>query len=108
MPLLKELRLQAKERGFRGYSVMSKGDLELMLAGLPPAPKKLRKNQVSRGTQTDFPICQECALKKVVTHLRFKDDANCRQIAHVDDEEIDTRTGEVVGCAVDHTRWRYR
>ena len=53
MTQLKELRQQVKAQGIKGYSVMNRDDLILALQG-KPVPKKLRKNQVSIGTQTDF------------------------------------------------------
>ena len=73
MTQLKELRQQAKEQGIKGYSVMNKDGLILALQG-KPAPKKLRKNQVSVGTQTDFEVCDKCSLKRFVTYLKFKAD----------------------------------
>ena len=103
MTLLIELRKQAKERGMKGYSTMNKDDLILALQG-KRVPKKLRKNQVSVGTQTDFPICNECGLRRLVTHLCFKGDAY-RKIAHVDDVKIDVGTGEVIGHEVDYSRY---
>ena len=83
--------------------MMNKDDLILALQG-KPVPKKLRKNQVSVGTQTDFPICNECGLRRFVTHLCFKADAQ-RKLAYVDGMEIDVETGEVLGCEVDYLRY---
>lgn len=106
---VKELRRQAKEKGLKGYSKMGKFDLQLLLAG-KRVPKKLRRSQVSVGTQTDFPVCNDCGLKAYVTHLSFKADAQRRKsltaptMAYVDDLEIDVDTGEVVGSAVDYSR----
>ena len=78
---------------------MNKDDLILALQGKRVA-KRLRKNQVSVGTQTDFPICNECGLKALTTHLCFKADREKRKIAHVDGIEIDVETGEVLGYEV--------
>ena len=94
MTQLKELRKQAKEKGFRGYSSLCKTDLELLLQG-KRVPKRLRRNQVSVGCQTDFPICNECGLQRYVTHLCFK--AEARKIAYDGDMEVDVETGEVLG-----------
>ena len=111
MTQLKELRQQAKAQGIKGYSVMSKDDLILALQG-KPVPKKLRKNQVSIGTQTGFEMCDKCSLKKFVTHLKFKADrlrgyenAEMRKIVCEDDLEIDKKTGEVCGYEVDYVRY---
>ena len=106
MTQLKELRKESKERGLKGYSTLCKTDLELLLAG-KPIPKRLRKNQVSIGTQTDFPICHTCGLQAYATHLCFKADAELRKIVHDGDMKIDAETGEVLGYDVDHTRYRY-
>jgi len=71
MTQLQELRKQAKERGLKGYSTMNFTDLCLLLAG-KPVPKKLRKNQVSVGTQSDFPPCNDCGLQQLLMYLSFK------------------------------------
>ena len=107
MTQLKELRKQAKERGIKGYSTLNKGDLELTLQG-KSVPKRLRKNQVSVGTQTDFPVCNDCGLEAYMTHLSFKADAKQRKVVYDGDLEFDAETGEVLGCEVDTTRefWR--
>ena len=104
MTHLKELRQQAREKGLKGYSKMVKADLQLLLAG-KRVPKKLWKNQVSVGTQTDFPVCNDCRLKVIVTHLSFKAEAQQRKIVNVDDLEIGIDTGEIVGCEVDYSRY---
>ena len=104
MTQLKELRATSEAQGIKGYSVMNKDDLILALQG-KPVPKKLRKNQVSVGTQTDFEVCDKCSLKRFVTHLKFKADrlrlsyehAEMRKIVYQDDLEIDDKTGEVCG-----------
>jgi len=97
MTQLKELRQQAKAQGIKGYSVMNKDD--------QPVPKKLRKNQVSIGTQTDFEVCDECSLKKLVTHLSLKANVEKRKIAYQDGLEIDVKTGEVCGYEIDYSRY---
>ena len=104
MTHLKELRQQAREKGLKGYSKMVKADLQLLLAG-KRVPKKLWKNQVSVGTQTDFPVCNDCRLKVIVTHLSFKAEAQQRKIVNVDDLEIGIDTGEIVGYEVDYSRY---
>ena len=115
MTQLQELRKQAKELGIKGYSGMNKEDLSLALQG-KRVPKRL---QTSIGTQSDFPVCNECGLKALVTHLSFKADAKDRPpvgrakgvaaqhdpVGHkvqqrciVDgDIEVDVETGEVLG-----------
>ena len=75
MPQLKELQRKAKELGIKRYSSLNKDELILALQGEPV----LRKNQRSVGTQTDFPICNECGLQRFVTHLCFKADAEQRK-----------------------------
>ena len=104
MTQLKELQKQAKERGIKGYSTMNKGDLELALEG-KRVPKRLKRNQVSVGTQTDFPICKECALQRYVTHLKFVNDAKQRKIAYDSDLKFDAETGEVLTYEVDYSRY---
>lgn len=83
---------------------MNIAELHLLLAW-KSVPKKLRKNQVSVGTQTDFPVCNDCGLKQFITHLSFKADAQQRKIIHDGDLEIDAETGEVVDCEVDYSRY---
>ena len=106
MTQLKELRKQAKDQGLRGYSTMRKEDLELLLEG-KPVPKRLRKNQVSVGVQTEFLLCKDCELKRVFTRLHFQADAiERRKIAEIDDMRIDMETGKVLGYEVDYVRYR--
>ena len=112
MAQLKELRQQAKAQGIKGYSVMNKDDLILALQG-KPIPKKLRKNQVNVGTQTDFEVCDKCSLKRFVTHLKFKADrlrlsrehTEMGKIVYQDDLEIDDKTGEICGYEIDYSRY---
>ena len=101
MTQLKELQKQAKEQGIKGYSTMNKGDLELALQGRR-VPKRLKRNQVSVETQTDFPICKECALQRYVTHLKF---VNERKIAYDGDLKFDAETGEILTYEVDYSRY---
>ena len=82
---------------------MGKFDLQLLLSG-KRVPKKLRRNQVSIGTQTDFPVCKDCGLEAYIMHLSFKAAADQRKIAYDDILEIDVETGEIVGCDVDYSR----
>ena len=103
MTQLKELRQQAKVKGIKRYSVMNKDDLILALEG-KSIPKRLRKNQVSVGTQMDFPVCSECRVKALVTHLKFKADAEMRKVAYDGDMKIDVETGEVLENDVDYSR----
>jgi len=102
MTQLQDLRKQAKEKGLKGYSTMGVADLKLLLAG-KPVPKELRKNQVCVGKQTDFPICNECGLQQLVTHLCFKADAK-RKIIYDGDLKLDAGTGEVLEYEVDYSR----
>ena len=90
---LQELRKQAKERGLRGYSTMDRGELFLLLAG-KKVPKRLKKNQVSVGTQTDFLPCNDCGLRAYMTHLSFKAGAKRRIVAD-DGVEIDAESRRV-------------
>ena len=102
MTQLQDLKQKAKERGFRGYSTMNCGELLLLLAG-KKVPKRLKKNQVSVGTQTDFRPCNDCGLEAYMTHLSFK--AAAQERVHDGDLEVDVMTGEVVGCEVDYFRY---
>ena len=121
MTQLQELRRQAKEKALKGYSKMGKFDLQLLLAG-KRVPKKLRKNQVSVGTQTDFRMCDACALEAQIdifcllppgSYILYSDGRRVkidttpqqRRIFYDGDLEIDADTGEVVGCAVDYSRY---
>ena len=81
---------------------MDRGELGLLLAG-KKVPKRLKKNQVSVGTQTDFLPCNDCGLRAYITHLCFKADAK-RRIVVDDGVDIDAETGEVVGYELDYSR----
>ena len=99
MTQLQELKKQAKSLGLKGYSTLNMSELQLLIAG-KPVPKKLRKNQVSVETQTDFPPCNECGLLALTTHLCFKAAAE-RRVIYDGDEEINAETGEVLGYAIE-------
>ena len=86
---------------------MKKGDLQLLLEG-KRVPKKLKKNQVCVSTQTDFPVCNDCGLKALMTHLSFKADAEQRKLAYDGDLEFDAETGELVDCEVYYSRRQWR
>jgi len=92
-----ELKKKVKEKSLKGYSTMGVGDLQL-LAG-KRVSKKLHKNQVSVGTQTDIPPCNACGLEALATHLSFK--AKERKIVYDGDLEFDAETGELLGCLVE-------
>ena len=116
---LKELRWQAKEKGLKGYSTLRKEDLELLLSGKKPL-KRLRKKQVSDGTQTDYLecaefgkidwlICSECGMNRVVAELKREAEIAERRRRIVEDNGvfIDSKTGEVLDCDTD-LEWMYR
>ena len=86
MTQLQELKKQAKEKGFRECSTMNISELQLLLAG-KKVPKRLRKNQVSVGTQTDFKPCNECGLLVLTTHIGFKAAAAERRVIYDGDEQ---------------------
>ena len=104
MTQLKELRQQGKAQGIKGYSVMNKDNLILALQG-KPVSKKLRKNQVSVGTQTYFEMCESCSLKKFVMYLKFKADVEMRKTLYDDDMEIDIDNGKICGYEIDYSRY---
>lgn len=85
------MRQQAKEQGIKGYSAISKDDLILALQ-CKPVSKRIRKNQV----KIDFPACNECEVKALVTHLSFKAKTIHAKVIYVSDMEIDAETGAVL------------
>ena len=98
MTQLQDLKKLCKDRGLKGYSTLCKNDL-IMLLGGKRVPKRLKRNQVSVETQTDFPPCNECGLKALMTHLIFKANSQCK-IIYDGELEIDAETGEVVSWGV--------
>lgn len=99
MTQLQELKKQAKERGLKRYSKMNVFELQLLLSG-KRIPKKLRKNQVSVGMQTDFKPCNDCGLRWYIDdHLMYKVDKK-RKIIYDGDLEFDGETGELCGYDV--------
>ena len=102
---LKELRKEAKERGLKGYSTLSKDQLIQLLNG-EMIEKKLRKNQKSKETQTEFKQCEECAMSTLLYQLSLKAERNKikaeRRIVEEDNGVIiDIDTGEVLGMTVE-------
>ena len=59
MTTLKELKTEAKMSGLKGYSTMSRDQVQQLLRGEKMI--KYRKNQ----KQTEFPLCQTCAITKL-------------------------------------------
>ena len=102
---LKELRKEAKERGLKGYSTLSKDQL-IQLLNCEIVKKKLKKNQKSKETQTEFKQCEECALSTMFYQLtlRNKTLAKRRRRRIVEEDNgviIDIDTGEVLGMTVE-------
>ena len=104
---LKELRKNAKERGLKGYSTLSKDQLIQLLSG-EIILKKLKKNQKSKETQTEFKQCEECALSTMFYQLTLEVERNKtlaerrRRIVEEDNGVIiDIDTGEVLGLTVE-------
>ena len=104
---LSELREIAKKRGFKGHSVLSKENLKLLLQG-KRILKRLKRNQVNAETQTDFLYCEACFVKNRAFCMLNKNpfcnkcrSYHKRETEYVNDVEIDSCTGEVVGFAVD-------
>lgn len=86
---------KAREKRLKGYSRMNVYDLQLLLAG-KQVPKKMQKNQVSVGTQTDFRVCNDCSLRQYIDdHLMY------RKVIHDDDLKINAEPCEVLGFEVD-------
>ena len=104
---MKELRKEAKERGLKGYSTLSKDQLIQLLNG-EVIKKKLKKNQRCQETQTEFKQCEECALSTMFYQLTLEAERN-KTLTNQKDELlrkdngviIDIDTGEVLGMTVE-------
>ena len=68
---LKELRKEAKERGLKGYSTLSKDQLIQFLSG-EIVKKKLKKNQRCKETQTEFKQCFGMCVEYNVVSTNFR------------------------------------
>ena len=68
---VKFMRKEAKERGLKGYSTLSKDQLIQLLNG-EMIEKKIKKNQKSKETQTEFKQCEECSLDQELYRLTLK------------------------------------
>ena len=101
---LNELRHTAKEQGLKGYSTLTKENLILALQG-KPIVKKLGKNQVCIGTQTDFPKCVECFSNELVFQAILKTNQKKPAIIYDGDLEVNADTGEVIGCGVEYSKF---
>ena len=99
------MRKEAKERGLKGYSTLSKDQLIQLLSG-EIVKKKLKKNQRCQETQTEFKQCEECAMSTLLYQLSLKAERNKikaeRRIVEGDNGVIiDIDTGEVLGMTVE-------
>ena len=92
---VKELRKEAKERGLKGYSTLSKDQLIQLLSG-EMIEKKFKKNQRCEESQTEFKQCEECSLDQELYRLTLKAERR-RRIVEEDGVRIDVDTGEVLG-----------
>ena len=104
---LKELRKETKDRGLKGYSTLSKDQLIQLLNG-EVIKKKLKKNQKSKETQTEFKQCEECALSTMFYQLELEKERNKtltkirKRIVEEDNGVIiDIDTGEVLGMTIE-------
>ena len=100
---LKELRKEAKERGLKGYSTLSKDQLIQLLSG-GIVKKKLKKNQRCQETQTEFKQCEECALSTMFYQLKLETERKVKRRRIVEGDNgviIDIDTGEVLGMTVE-------
>ena len=102
---MKELRKEAKERGLKGYSTLSKDQLIQLLNG-EMIEKKIKKNQNSKETQTEFKQCEECALSTMLYQLTLEAERNKikaeRRIVEEDNGVIiDIDSGEFLGVTVE-------
>ena len=96
---VKELRKEAKERGLKGYSTLSKDQLIQLLSG-EMIEKKFKKNQRCEESQTEFKQCEECSLDQELYRLTVKAERR-RRIVEEDGVRIDVDTGEVLGMTVE-------
>ena len=96
---VKELRKEAKERGLKGYSTLSKDQLIQLLSG-EMIEKKFKKNQRCQESQTEFKQCEECSLDQELYRLTLKAERR-RRIVEEDGVRIDVDTGEVLGMTVE-------
>ena len=99
MSTVKELRKEAKERGLKGYSTLSKDQLIQLLSG-EMIEKKFKKNQRCQESQTEFKQCEECSLDQELYRLTLKAE-RIRRIVEEDGVRIDAHTGEVLGMTVE-------
>ena len=95
---VKFMRKEAKERGLKGYSTLRKDQLIQLLNG-EMIEKKIKKNQKSKETQTEFKQCEECSLDRELYRLTLK--AGGRRIVEEDGVRIDVDSGEVLGMTVE-------
>ena len=96
---VKELRKEAKERGLKGYSTLSKDQLIQLLSG-EMIEKKFKKIQRCEESQTEFKQCEECSLDQELYRLTLKAERR-RRIVEEDGVRIDVDTGEVLGMTVE-------
>ena len=96
---VKFMRKEAKERGLKGYSTLSKDQLIQLLNG-EMIKKGIKKNQKSKETQTEFKQCEECSLDQELYRLTLKTERR-RRIVEEDGVRIDVDTGEVLGMTVE-------
>ena len=96
---VKFMRKEAKDRGLKGYSTLSKDQLIQLLSG-EMIEKKFKKNQKSKETQTEFKQCEECSLDQELYRLTLKTERR-RRIVEEDGVRIDVDTGEVLGMNVE-------
>ena len=79
--------------GLKGYSTMSREQVQQLLRGEKVI--KYRKNQKHQEIQTEFPLCQNCVLTKLIEQM-------CKQRnIIIDNIEIDADTGEVLHPCVE-------
>ena len=69
---VKFMRKEAKERGLKGYSTLSKDQLIQLLNGEKMIKKGIKKNQKSKETQTEFKQCEEMFTRSRVVSTDFK------------------------------------